>query len=243
MTGELPLDNETLVRWEFASEERLEQRNAIFRALTRGDNAEEMTFEAVRECSPRRVLEVGPGAGALAARIRDELGADVSAVDTSERMAKLTADRGIESHVGDVQQLPFPDGSFDCVVAAWVLYHVPNRERAFAEVVRVLRPGGRFVAATLADENMAELWEYLGHPRERELTFSSSNGAAQLARHFGHVEAREAEALVVFATPDEMKRFVSANMTRAHLVAAVPDFQDAVAVRTHDTVFVAEKVE
>lgn len=241
MTDDLRLDNETLVRWEFASEERLEQRNAIFRAHTHGDDPEEMVFAAVRECSPERVLEVGPGAGGLAGRMRVELGAEVTAVDTSERMAKLTGDRGVQSLVADVQQLPFADASFDCVVAAWVLYHVADRNRAIAEVERVLRPGGRFVAATLADDNMSELWEFLGHPRNRELTFSTSNGAEQLAVHFPHVEAREAKGVVVFPSSAEMRRFVSATMTRAHLVSAVPDFGEPVPVRTHDTVFVAEK--
>ena len=240
-SGDLPLDNETLVRWEFASEERLEQRNAIFRQFTKGDDAEEMVFEAVREASPQRVLEVGPGAGALAERIQRELGAEVTAIDVSERMTKLTRDRGIDAVVGDVQVLPFPDESFDCVVAGWVLYHVPDRDRAIAECARVLRAKGRLVAATVSDRNMSELWEFVGSPRVRELTFSTANGAAQLARHFAHVEAREAHAVVVFPSPKEMRTFISANITRAHLIKAVPDFTEPVEVPVHDTVFVAEK--
>jgi ubiquinone/menaquinone biosynthesis C-methylase UbiE len=240
-SGDLPLDNETLVRWEFASEERLEQRNAIFRSFTEGDDAEEMVFEAVREISPARVLEIGPGAGALAGRIKNELGAEVSAIDVSERMVKLTRERGVDAEVGDVQQLPYEDGTFDCVVAGWVLYHVPNRDRAVGECARVLRPGGRLVAATVADDSMAELWEFVGSPRKRELSFSSGNGAAQLQRHFARVDAREAYAVVVFPSPKEMRAFISANITRAHLIRAVPEFTEPVPVPTHDTVFVADK--
>jgi ubiquinone/menaquinone biosynthesis C-methylase UbiE len=204
-------------------------------------NAEDLLFEAVREVAPARVLEVGVGAGATAARIAEELRAAVVGIDTSERMVDLTRERGLEARVADVQELPFGDGEFDCVVAGWVFYHVIDRDRAIAECARVLRPGGRLVAATLADENLADLYEFLGSPRERSLTFSSVNGAAQLEPHFARVEAREAEGVVVFPTPDAMRSYVAANMTRAHLAANVPHFDEPVRARTHHTVFVADK--
>lgn len=235
------LDNPMLVRWEFASEERLEKRNTIYRRLVEGDNAEEVLFAAVKEFAPTRVLEVGCGAGGMAERVRDELGAQIVAVDSSERMVELTRQRGIESYVADVQELPFGDGEFDCVFAGWVLYHVLDRERAISECARVLRPGGRFATATLADENMSDLWDFLGSPRDRILGFSSSNGAEQLGRCFANVETREANGVVVFGTPDDMTQFVSANITRAHLAAAVPEFTEPVHVRTHHTIFVADK--
>jgi len=230
-----------LVRWEFASEERLEKRNALYRRLVEGMDAHEVLFEAIKESAPTRVLEVGCGAGEMAARVRDELGAEIVATDTSERMVELTRQRGVEAHVADVQELPFGDGEFDCVFAGWVLYHVHDRERAIAECARVLRTGGRFITATLADENMSDLWDFLGSPRERSLGFSSTNGAEQLERCFTNVEAREANGVVVFSTPDDMTQFVAANMTRAHLAAVVPDFSEPVRVRTHHTIFVAGK--
>lgn len=241
MSGEdFRLDNPMLVRWEFASEERLEKRNALYRRLVEGLDAHEVLFDAIKEFAPTRVLEVGCGAGEMAARVRDELGAEIVAIDTSERMVELTRARGIEAHVGDVQELPFGDGEFDCVYAGWLLYHVQDRDRAIGECARVLRPGGRFVTATLADENMSDLWDFLGSPWERNLGFSTSNGAEQLERWFARVETREATGVVVFANPDDMTQFVSANMTRAYLAAVVPEFTEAVRVRTHQTIFVAE---
>jgi SAM-dependent methyltransferase len=235
------LDNPMLVRWEFASEERLEKRNTIYRRLVEGNNAEEVLFAAVKEFAPTRVLEVGCGSGAMAERVRDELGAQVVAVDSSERMIELTRQRDVEAYVADVQELPFADGEFDCVFAGWVLYHVLDRERAISECARVLRPGGRFATATLADEDMGDLWDLLGSPRDRILGFSSSNGAEQLERCFASVETREANGVVVFATPEDMTEFVSANMTRAHLATAVPNFTEPVHVRTQHSIFVAEK--
>lgn len=49
---------------------------------------------------------------------------------------------------GDVLALPFPDASFDAVIAAEVLEHIPDDERAMAEIARIVRPGGR-VAVTV----------------------------------------------------------------------------------------------
>ena len=239
--NELRIDNPLLVRWEFASEERLAMRNAIYRELVEGQNAEELVFEAVAEASPGALLEVGCGAGEMAEQIAVELGASVVALDESERMVALARERGVEAVVGDVQSLPFEDGRFDCVVAAWVFYHVANRDRAIAECARVLRPGGRLIAATLADENLGDLWEFLGASNERTLSFSSANGRAQLERHFARVEAREAHGVVVFPDAQRMRRFVAADMTRAHVAANVPDFAEPVRARSHHTVFVAEK--
>ncbi len=238
---ELPLDNPMLVRWEFASEERLEKRNALYRQLIEGVNAEDVLFAAVREVSPGSVLDVGCGAGEMAQRIHTELGADVVALDSSQRMVDLTRQRGIEAVLGDVQELPFEDGAFDCVVAGWVFYHVVERATAIAECARVLRPGGRLVAPTLDDDNLSDLWEFLRSPSDRSLTFSATNGAEQLAPFFAHVEARQAHGVVVFPTPDAMRAYVAANMTRAHLAAQVPEFTEPVRVRTHHTVFVSDK--
>jgi ubiquinone/menaquinone biosynthesis C-methylase UbiE len=237
---DLRLDNPLLVRWEFASEERLATRNALMRQLIEGDDPEQFVFDAVAEVRPKEVLEAGAGADEMSGRIQKELGAKVVALDSSERMVALTRETGVEAVLGDVAALPFEDASFDCVVAGWVFYHVPNRDKAIAECARVLRPGARLVAATVADDDLSDLWDFLGAPQQRTLTFSSANGAAQLARHFARVEAREANGVVVFPTAEAMRRFVAANMTRAHVAANVPELEEPLTARTHHTVFVAE---
>ena len=238
--SELRLDNPILVQWEFASEERLDKRNSIYRQLVEGDNAEDVLFTAVAEVSPERVLDVGCGTGEMSERIVRDLGAQVTALDSSPRMVHLTRERGIDAQVGDVQALAFEDASFDCVVAGWVLYHVLDRPRAIAECARVLRPGGRLVAATLASNNLAELWELLGADLERDISFAAENGQEQLEPYFARVERRDAHGVVVFPTPDAMRSYVAANITRAHLAPNVPDFTEPVRARTFHTIFVAE---
>jgi len=61
--------------------------------------------------------------------------------------------------VFDAQSIPFATGSFDCVIANHMLYHVPDLAKTFAEVCRVLRPGGRFYAATNGRHHLRELEE------------------------------------------------------------------------------------
>jgi len=77
-------------------------------------------------------------------------------------MVELTRKRGIDARLGNVQGLPFEDGEFDCAVAAWMLYHVSDIDRALGELARVLRPDGHLVAVTNSREHLRELKDLLG---------------------------------------------------------------------------------
>jgi SAM-dependent methyltransferase len=101
-----------------------------------------------------RALEVGAGTGYFglnlaAAGLIDELSCtDISAgmVDVlRENAERLGLD--VSALHADSESLPFADGSFDLVLGHAVLHHLPNLERAFAEFLRVLSPGGRILFA------------------------------------------------------------------------------------------------
>ena len=242
MTGNpFPLDSPLLVLWEYASEERLRTRNEAYRRLVRGVNAEQLAFEAVAEVSPRRVLEAGCGTGELAERVLRELGAEVVAVDISSRMVALTAARGIDARVADVQALPFEDAEFDVAVANWVLHHAADVDVALGELARVLRPGGRLVAATVGVGHMREAWELVGGESTRDLSFWSENGAQRLRQAFREVERREALGTLVFPDPQTLREYVAASINRAHLAENVPEFEGSLETRSAHVVFVAEK--
>jgi SAM-dependent methyltransferase len=230
------LNDPELVAREYASERGLEARRAAYRYGV-GPDPREMAFEAVAEAAPPRVLEVGPGPGELSERIRRDLGADVVAVDISERMIELTRARGVEAIIGDVQQLPFPDGSFDCAVAAWMLYHVPDVGRGIAELARVLRPGGRLVAVTNGADHWQGLSELVGFERH-ESCFSAENGEEWLRRRFARVERRDATGWIEFPDRAAAQAFVDATIT---LEGDLPQFDGSLRVRRSPYVFVAEK--
>ncbi len=235
-------DNPLLVRWEYASEERLAKRNEIFRNVIEGDNPEEVAFAAVAEANPKRVLDVGSGPGELTERFAKELGADVKAIDISPRMVELTQARAIDAQVAEAENLPFGDAEFDCVFAGWVLYHVPNLERAIAECARVLKPGGRLVASSFCDDNIIELWELIPGALPREpLSFTSTNGAELLRPHFSKIEQRDVRATLVFPDTESMRTLVASTIDRAHLAPLVPEIEGPFRATTRHVVFVAER--
>ena len=90
----------------------------------------------------RRVLDLGCGVGALLPHLdRVAPRALIVGLDRTEAMVAL-GPRDFPLLVGDAAELPFADGSFDAVVMAFMLFHLPRPTAGLAEAWRVLRPGG-----------------------------------------------------------------------------------------------------
>jgi SAM-dependent methyltransferase len=90
------------------------------------------------------VLDVGAGTGA-AARVAKESspGRTVIALDPSLQMLRVARGHGLDVVVGSVPGLPFLPGTFDGVMANFVLSHLTSYQAALADMVRILRPGGK----------------------------------------------------------------------------------------------------
>lgn len=106
-----------------------------------------LPFARFADAAGKNVLEIGVGLGADHQRFA-EAGAKVTGIDLTARAVEVTRRRfrafGLDSslQLGDAENLPFPDCSFDLVYSWGVIHHSPNTRRAVAEIFRVLRPGG-----------------------------------------------------------------------------------------------------
>jgi ubiquinone/menaquinone biosynthesis C-methylase UbiE len=116
-----------------------------------------------------RILELGCGPGHLWRRnlerlpdgwrivLSDRSRGMVRTARRSLRIVDQAGERWFSFTVHDAAKIPFPDGSFDAVVANHMLYHVAAKWRALSEIYRVLVPGGRLYAATNGQGHMREL--------------------------------------------------------------------------------------
>jgi ubiquinone/menaquinone biosynthesis C-methylase UbiE len=113
----------------------------------------------------------------------------------SEAAANLRGHPGFEFVSFDAQHVPFEAGQFDIVTANHMLYHVLNPDLALAEAARLLKPNGRFFAATNGVGHMEQLQELLtefepGFQKSYRYfdAFTLESGAERLKPHFGEVE-------------------------------------------------------
>jgi ubiquinone/menaquinone biosynthesis C-methylase UbiE len=105
------------------------------------------------------VLDVGCGTGGVTipAKIRVGENGNAAGIDPSPEMiavANRKAERGglqIDFRVGVIESLPFPDETFDAVTSSLMMHHLPAdlQVKGVAEILRVLKPGGRFLVADM----------------------------------------------------------------------------------------------
>lgn len=114
-----------------------------------------------------RIADLGCGSGAFT-HILQQQGYRPAGIDLSPKLIALAKDKypEIEFAEGDVEHLPFADGSLDGVLLSGLVHHLPDPARCAAEAYRVLRPGGSFVAF---DPNRMNPFMYLYRDRSSPL--------------------------------------------------------------------------
>src|SRR5437870_10084242 len=137
------------------------------RFKTNPGNFHRWIFERLNLPPRSRVLELGCGPGLFWRSNLDQIPADwqITLSDFSPGMLRdaerVLGDRSKRFNFRriDAQAIPFDDASLDAVIANHMLYHVPDRPKALAEIRRVLKPEGWLYATTVGDSHMREVWQ------------------------------------------------------------------------------------
>ncbi|MGA2535183.1 MAG: class I SAM-dependent methyltransferase [Terracidiphilus sp.] len=149
------------------------------------------------------ILDLGCGDGQLTQRIVAS-GASVSGADASPEMVAAARTRGIAAQEARAESLPYPDASFDAVFSNAALHWVRDQDAMMAEVHRVLKPGGRFVAEMGGHGNIAAIRVAL---------------MAVLARH-GHADRED--GVNYYPTPDAYAHRLERHGFKVQRIALVP---------------------
>lgn len=147
------------------------------------------------------VLEVGCGSAELWRECAERIPAGwaLTLSDLSDGMLDaawrnlIVTGRGYKFEKIDAQSIPYADRTFDAVIANHMLYHVPDRKKALAEIHRVLKDEGVFFAATVGKAHFHEIDERVsrisgGRSGRLALQFTLENGETQLKEFFPRVE-------------------------------------------------------
>ena len=145
------------------------------------------------------VLELGCGTGDmwkgkhdLISRCSRLVLSDFSEGMVNKTKETLAAESGIEYRTVDIQSIPFPDHTFDVVIANMMLYHVPDLAKGLSEVRRVLKESGTFYCATYGEKGMMEyigsLFADYGVGTSINTNFTLQNGKEALSPFFTDVE-------------------------------------------------------
>ena len=137
-----------------------------------------------------RILEVGVGTGISLPLYSSDC--RLCGVDISGPMLRKAQERVAELNLGnveglwamDAERLSFPDGSFDVVVAQYVITTVPNPEATLDEFARVLKPGGEIVLVSRigAEAGLRRSLEHWFQPAARKLGWRTEFSFARYAR-------------------------------------------------------------
>jgi SAM-dependent methyltransferase len=112
--------------------------------------------------------------------------------------------------------IPFEDSHFDIVIANHLLFYIEDRDRVYQEILRVLKPGGFFIASTYGPKHMEEITTLVQefHPSitlaDKELyeIFGLQNGAEELRSYFSNVTTRYFEDGLLVSNPDLLLEYI-----------------------------------
>ncbi len=181
-------------------------------------------YEQMEVCAGMKILEIGCGDGTLWMENIDRIpqNVDIMLSDLSEgmlrdaRRAVGADDHRFSFQVADCHRLPCEEGSFDLVIANHVLFYCEDIRKVCGEILRVLKPGGRFVCSAYGRNHMREVSALVKGFDDRIVLsadrlyerFGMENGADILSGYFAGCEWRRYEDCLVVPKPEPLISYV-----------------------------------
>lgn len=263
-------DQHYLLTQQYNNAQKLEARIRLHqRFSTNPYDWHRWVFDHFTLSPQSRVLEIGCGPGDLWRKNADRIpaGWQVTLTDFSPGMLEeiqhnlRNVPHTFTFKQADAQALPFGDDSFDIVIANHMLYHVPDRMKALAEIARVLKPGGVFYAATNGRNHLREFRDVAAliapsvetlWGKELSSSFRLENGAEQMAPWFSPIAlyryedglvVTEAQPLMAFILSTPVASLFDETMLRQGMERIQQKLHEEGAIRiTKDTgLFVAHR--
>lgn len=202
-------------------------------------------FDLILQNNHTEIMELGCGTGLLWQNNADRIPKllDLTLTDLSKGMldAAKTTLKDIQISIAfnnvNIEQIPYDDNFFDCVIANHILYHVENRKKALQEISRVLESNGFFYASTIGINNMLEMkmlvTDFLGNNTYEEIlgeignSFSLENGKAQLLEVFDKVELHNyCDSLTINEAEPIVNYVLSCNNIKPGMILLDPNKKD-----------------
>lgn len=186
-------------------------------------------FEQYKFSKGDRILELGCGNGGQWQNRIQQLPEDCLLVlsDFSEGMVnivweKYSSHNNMIAQKVDIQNIQFPNDSFDVVIANHMLYHVPDLHKALSEVKRVLKSGGKFYASTNGNGGMRP---YLRNAFKqvspkldtftKDFSFNLQNGRETLGQYFANVQRFDFEDSLSITETQDLIDWLKSTITIA----------------------------
>lgn len=224
----MALSDKAAMDAQYATSARLETRISIHEKYSRNQQPFAEWIVSHYALAPgEQVLELGCGTGSMWRGVTLPESCHVTLTDFSAGMLETakanTAHLAADYAVMDAQDIPYPDAAFDVVIANMMLYHVPDIGKALAEIRRVLKPGGRFLAATFGENGVVQaVAAMLGMRFDTNMRFTLQNGGEQLAACFAQVERHDREDALDVTDLCDLIAYLR-SMQQMTALADVPD--------------------
>ena len=180
-----------------------------------------------------KILELGCGHGLLWKENASQIptGWNITLSDLSPGMLDAAwrnlvfTGRSFQFKEIEAQFIPYEDETFDAVIANHMLYHVPDRAKAIAEIKRVLKPGGRLIATTVGEAHLKEMMEWVARVSSGEYasmvtaSFTLENGLEQLKSFLPNVSRSRYEDDLRVTEIDPLITYIRSSISLSDLKA------------------------